>query len=258
MATNTLPKLKEYKLHTISFVRPEEGVDYHWCYKNSTSFHKHDWYEFIIVTEGKMRHWHNGKTTVLSKGMFFLVKPGEYHQFLPYHNRHAKQINFAITPQAIDRLYSPILKEDFVAKLNDWEFPTSLQLPQEILDNTFNSVNRINQFSPTSTGIYSTIKLIILELLVYLMEKIEAEEALTATQEPPEWLVEFLELLKNPNVFTLKLKDIYPLAPYSQYTDASTLDISSKLAYDSLSHFNRIFKKITGKTPIEYKKTIDN
>jgi AraC-like DNA-binding protein len=121
------------------------------------------------------------------------------------------------------------------------------------------------------------------------MEKIEAEEALTATQEPPEWIVEFLELLKNPNVFTLKLKDIYPLAPYSQsmlniyfnkymgmtlithitnlkisyacnllrYTDASTLDISSQLAYDSLSHFNRIFKKITGKTPIEYKKTID-
>ena len=85
----------------------------------------------------------------------------------------------------------------------------------------------------------------------------------------------------------MKLKDIYPLAPYSQsmlniyfnkyvgmtlityittlkvsyacnllrYTDDSPLDISSKLSYDSLSHFNRVFKKITGKTPIAYRKS---
>ena len=88
--------------------------------------------------------------------------------------------------------------------------------------------------------------------------------------------------------FTMKLKDIYPLAPYSQsmlntyfnkyvgttliayitklkinyactllrYTDSSPLDISCRLAYDSLSHFNRIFKKITGMSPIQYRKEI--
>ena len=86
----------------------------------------------------------------------------------------------------------------------------------------------------------------------------------------------------------MKLKDIYQLAPYSQsmlniyfnkyvgttlishiiklkinyactllrYTDSSPLEISSKLASDSLSHFNRIFKKIMGLSPVEYRKTI--
>ena len=219
--------------------------------------------------------------------MFFLVKPGEYHQFIPYHNSRAKQINFSITPKALEELYSPILKPNFLEKIQNFELPSNLVLPQEILDNIFNSVQRINQFAPQSTRIYSTIKLIILELLLYLMEKIETNEVFTDTQTPPEWLLSFLEALKNPNVFTMKMKDIYPLAPYSQsmlniyfnkymgmtliayitnlkisyacnllrYTDDSTLEISNKLAYDSLSHFNRVFKKITGKTPLEYKKS---
>ena len=51
MANRAIPRVREYKLHNISFVRPEEGVDYHWCYKNFTSFHKHDYYEFIIITD---------------------------------------------------------------------------------------------------------------------------------------------------------------------------------------------------------------
>lgn len=286
MGDKAIPRVREYKLHNISFVKPEEGVDYHWCYKNFTSFHKHNYYEFIIITEGKMKHWHNDKTAVMSKGMFFLVKPGEYHQFLPYHNSRAKQINFSITPTALETLYTPILKDGFLDKINKWEFPENLLLPQEILENTFRYVDRINQFSPQSSNIYATIKLIILELILYLMERIETNEALTDNQALPEWLLQFLDVLKNPNVFTMKLKDIYPLAPYSQsmlnihfnkymgmtlithitnlkisyacnllrYTDDSTLDVSTKLGYDSLSHFNRVFKKITGKTPIEYKK----
>ena len=286
MANKALPHVREYKLHNISFVCPEEGVDYHWGYNNSTSFHKHNFYEFIIITEGKIKHWHDGNTTILSQNMFFLVKPGEYHQFLPYHDSYARQINFSITPEALETLYAPILKEGFLTKLNDWKNPKNLLLPQEILENVFRSVDRINQFSPQSSNIYATIKLIILELLLFLMEKIEATEALTDAQALPDWLIRFLDVLKDPNVFTMKLKDIYPLAPYSQsmlnihfnkymgmtlithitnlkisyacnllrYTDASTLEISSKLAYDSLSHFNRTFKKITGRTPIEYKK----
>lgn len=279
---------KEFKSYNIGFICPEQGVDYHWCYQNSSSLHSHDYYEFIIITDGKLKHLHQSQTTIASKGMLFLIKPGEYHQFLPYHNSHAKQINFAITPQMLKSFSETIWQHDIFEKINNWDIPNNLILPQQDLDRIFDYAERLNQYSSQSKNIYALIKTIILELLICLIEKLESNEPVQA-KDLPTWFTDFLTLLKTPNVFTMKLKDIYPLAPYSQsmlnvyfnkymdmtliayitnlkisyacnllrYTDDSPLDISNKLEYDSLSHFNRVFKKVTGKSPIAYKKSIN-
>ena len=287
MPSKKILQNKEFKSYNVGFACPNEGVDYHWYYKNSTSLHTHDYYEFIIVTEGKIKHLHETKTSIVSMGMLFLVKPGEYHQFLPYHNSHAKQINFAITPQMLKVISEIIWKNDVLEKINDWDIPDNLVLPQHDLVRIFDYVERLNQYSTQSKNVYALIKTIILEILIYMVDKIETIESFPTKALPP-WLTEFLNLLKKPEVFTMKLKDIYPLSNYSQsmlniyfnkyigmtlisyvtnlkisyacnllrYTDDSPLDISNKLSYDSLSHFNRVFKKITGKSPIAYKKSI--
>ena len=141
-----------------------------------------------------------------------------------------------------------------------------------------------------SQNLHAMVKSIILKLLIFLVDKLESIEMFSKHQNRPDWLNHFLTTLNDPNVFTMKLKDIYPLAPYSQsmlnsyfnkyvgttliayittlkisyactllrHTDSSPLEISNKLAYDSLSHFNRVFKRITGTSPIAYRKHISN
>ena len=280
----------EHKFYNASFPSLAQGVKFNWCHKNTTTLHEHDFYELIVVTDGKVKHFHNSKTCVASKRMVFLIKPGEFHQFLPHNDHTAKHINFGITPQMLAELSSTIWQEDVLQKINDAEFPNNLMLPQKDFEFILNSIERLNLFSSHSPGSYAVIKSIIIELLIFLTHKLENNEALASNQARPEWLTTFLETLNNPDVFTRKLKDIYPLAPYSQsmlnihfnkyvgstliayitklkinyactllrYTESSPLEISNKLAYDSLSHFNRIFKKITGMSPIEYRKDIAN
>ena len=170
--------------------------------------------------------------------------------------------------------------------------PSNLILSQKDFDFVLEAIEKLNQYSLQSQNMHAMIKSVILRLTLFLADKLESIEMFSNNQTRPEWLNEFLQTLNTPAVFTLKLKDIYPLAPYSQsmlnsyfnkyigstlityittlkisyactllrHTDSSPLEISNKLAYDSLSHFNRVFKKITGTSPIAYRKnlSIDN
>lgn len=288
MAVNRPSQKVEHKLYNISFPFPEMGVNYHWCYQSATSYHNHDYYEFILITDGKVQHLHNGKKATGSRGMLFLIKPEEYHQFLPINDTPTRQINFSITPQMMEEITSTIWHNDILNKINQCELPNNLLLPKKTLDNIFNLLDQINHSPMHTQNSYILVKIIILELMICIINRLEINETLTPHQNAPTWLSNFLETLNDPAVFTMKLKDIYPLAPYSQsmlniyfnkyvgmtlityittlkisyacnllrYTDDSPLEISSKLAYDSLSHFNRVFKKITGKTPIAYRKSI--
>ena len=285
---NHSPVVIEHKFFNATFPSPKKGVKFNWCYQNITSLHEHDFYEFVVVTDGKVKHFHNSKTCIASKRMLFLIKPGEFHQFLPHHNSPAKHINFAISPQVLDEISSSVWQENILQKINDWDLPNDLFLPQSDFEFILNSIERLNQFSLHPQGSYPVIKNIIIELLIFLIYKMEASKTLESNLTRPAWLNTFLETLNNPSVFTLKLKDIYPLAPYSQsmlntyfnkyvgstliahitklkinyactllrYTDSSPLEISNMLAYDSLSHFNRVFKKIAGMSPIQYRKYI--
>ena len=250
--------------------------------------HEHDFYEFIVMIDGKAKHIHNSKTTVAAKGMFFLIKPGEFHQFLPHHKHEARHINFSISPAMLKELTDTIWHNDILQKIDRWTLPSNLLLPQKDFEFILDAIERLSQFSLQSQNIHAMIKSIILRLMLFLADKLESFEMFSNDQTRPEWLNEFLQTLNEPSVFTMKLKDIYPLAPYSQsmlnsyfnkymgttlinyittlkisyactllrHTDSSPLEISNKLAYDSLSHFNRVFKKITGTSPIAYRKQI--
>ena len=165
---------------------------------------------------------------------------------------------------------------------------SEVALPNKEFEFVLNAIEHLSQLSLQSQNLHATIKGVILHLMLFLAEKLETFEMFSNDQTRPEWLNDFLQTLNEPSVFTMKLKDIYPLAPYSQsmlnsyfnkymgttlinylttlkisyactllrHTDSSPLEISNKLAYDSLSHFNRVFKKITGTSPIAYRKQI--
>lgn len=286
MATKKNDTLIEHKIFNVNMPFPKQGVNFNWCYQNYTSLHEHDYYEFVVITDGKVRHTLNGSTSVASEGMLFLIKPGEFHQFLPYHNHRSKHINFCISVPALQELSKFCWLKDMSDTVNKWVLPSDLFLPQKDFESILNSINRLSQFPAQSQNSYAVIKSIILELMLFLFQKSNTQKMLTKHQAYPTWLNTFLDTLNDPKVFTMKLTDIYPLAPYSramlniyfkqyvgttlishitnlkinyactllQYTDSSPLEISNLLEYDSLSHFNRIFKKNTGLSPIAYKK----
>ena len=286
MSTKKTDALIEHKIFNVNMPFPKQGVNFNWCYQNYTSLHEHDYYEFVVITDGKVKHVLNGISSLANQGMLFLIKPGEFHQFLPYHNHNSKHINFCVSAPTLREITKVFWLKDMTDTVNKWVLPSNLFLPQKDFESILNSINRLSQFPAHSQNSFAVIKSIILELMLFLFQKSNTQNMLTEHKIYPAWLNSFLDTLSNPKVFTRQLKDIYPLAPYSramlniyfknyvgttlivyitklkinyactllQYTDSSLLEISNLLEYDSLSHFSRTFKKSTGLSPIAYKK----
>ena len=286
MATKKIDTLIEHKIFNVNMPFPKQGVNFNWCYQNHTSLHEHDYYEFVIITDGKVKHMINETSSIASQGMLFLIKPGEFHQFLPYHNHRSKHINFCISAPALQEITKVLWLKNMSDTVNNWVLPNDLFLPQKDFESILNSINRLSQFPVYSQHSFAVIKSIIIELLLFLFQKSNTQKTLTKNHDYPAWLNIFLDTLSDPKVFTRQLKDIYPLAPYSramlnthfknhvgttlisyitrlkinyactllQYTDSSLLEIANLLEYDSLSHFSRTFKQSTGLSPIAYKK----
>ena len=186
----------EHKMFNISFPSPEKGVNFHWCYQNSTSLHEHDFYEFIVMIDGKAKHFHRNKTSIASKGMLFLIKPGEFHQFLPHHNHEARHINFSISPVMLKELTDTVWQNDILQRLDRWELPNNLMLPQKDFDFILDALERLSQFSLQSQNLHATIKSVILRLTLFLADKLESIELFSNDQTRPEWLNNFLQTLK--------------------------------------------------------------
>ena len=183
----------EHKSHRVSFAQPEFGVDFHWSYNNFTTKHEHDFYEFVIITEGKMHHIHNTTKTIVSTGMFFVIKPEEYHQLLPIKNKSSKHVCFSITPDTLEKIMSTLWQNDAIKKLTQ-SLPCVV-LPKNIWTNIFNLIERINQCTQiTRNNIHLLIKSAIIELLTFLMNYLEPAEMLQKETNPPEWLNTFLNM----------------------------------------------------------------
>ena len=158
MATKKRDTLIEHKIFNINMPFPKQGVNFNWCYQNYTSLHEHDYYEFVIVTDGKVKHVLKGTASIASQGMLFLIKPGEFHQFLPYHNHHSKHINFCISAPAMQEISKVFWLKDMSDTVNNWVLPNDLFLPQKDFEAILNSINRLSQFPVHSQNSFAVIK----------------------------------------------------------------------------------------------------
>lgn len=263
---------------------PNHATDFHFWYKNVTKLHYHDYYEIFIITKGITLHTLNDTVKQLEKNCVGIIRPGEKHKFSFAANHKSEHIcisirttEFSSLCDLIDTFFSSALLQSPVPlffMLNEKEFDFLLYLAQKIqaLDNDF--------YKEKSEQL---IKLMVFTLITIYKEKLNFNKAI------PDWLKSFLEKLSTPDYFCRPLQELYPLSGYShstlnklfqQYmgetmisyitkkkityacnllrtTNFSVLYISNLLGYESLAHFNRTFKKITGITPAAYRKPIN-
>lgn len=263
------------------FVYPESKVSLHWWYSNSTSLHYHNFYELFLVTEGKVRHICNGRQEILEARDLRLIRPTDLHQFSPYDGSASRHINIAALPDMFAQICNA-LDENLWNKVKDQSIYFCRRLREDELERITTLVNKINFFTEQQADFTTlTIKITICEALYILSEENES-----LSSDAPEWLKNIVEKLHDPAMLNSTARDIYNLSNYSppmflkyfkQYygetfnsfftkikinyarnllskTNFTTLDIAGKLGYDSLSHFNRVFKKITSMSPNEYRK----
>lgn len=267
------------------FHKPQSGVSFHYFNSNYNDIHTHNYWEVFLVTDGSLSHFINNTNAVLKKQDLYIIRPSDVHCFKQIEN--SQHINFMITDEKLKQLISNVFPElyDYLIK-----YPNHmcLHLDDYQYDNFLNIISQL--YSTESHAANETvIKLFILDAFKLAYFQFYDPSKLSLVDNPqilfPAWLTELITKINSVKYISYPLEELCDSIPYSrvhvnrlfkQYMNTTIGDyfvkiklkyachlletsnftilyIASQIGYSSLSHFNRIFKKLYNCTPKEYR-----
>lgn len=207
------------------------GVACHWWNSETTSLHCHNFYEFFIVTSGEATHEINGETRKLHKGMLQLIKPEDSHRIVSSKSKKCTHINISVTPKKLETICAAI---DIS--------------PHELVENsetaTNLSVNELEYFTKIAERISllyfnsdEKFRALICEMIVEAI-CILYKNMISSVLDFPDRFADILDKIHSPEYCGCSADDVYRLAGFSPPVVIEQ------------------FKKYTGKTVVEYLKSI--
>ncbi len=255
------------------------NYDFHWQSTDYPVWHDHDFWEFMTVTDGTILHEFNGKTYKMTQGDSCLIKPvKDTHRLISVTPNSARILNLSIRDEAVRKI-SECVSSDLYDNL--------INMPKISLTLSGASYNKLIEYaSAIRTALVTTKNRESISnlLFIYILETISSQFYLEKNSYP-DWLVDILTKINDPKNIDIFAKDIvesstyshnYILRNFNKYlgmnlvsyinsikmnnavdlllnSEMSILEISSALGFDSLSHFNHLFKRTYGISPKEYK-----
>ena len=279
-----MKKKRDDEIETLTYETgspfPEEVIGYNWLNYSYPKMHKHQHWEIMLITHGKLLHSINGKSITMSRGDLVLIRPNDCHALLfPDHYTQGTHLNILLKTEYVKSVldtYKETLYDELIAQSDSCCVSLSDIETQKVINQILN-IHSLN--SPVSEKVFQ-LKTIAGRLLNILIENNLLRQKL------PDWLTDFLFVLSNPH---LKEADVKALASYTPYsysrlapvfknltgrtlveylteikmkraqdllktTDTPITQIALDLNYESLSHFIRTFKRVYGITPSAYRK----
>ena len=275
-----LDKIEPYN-YTETFTNTSWDLDYHIYDSSSTTPHNHTFIELFLVTKGPIKYMCNDEFFSLPEGSLVFVSPKDVHQFRNNKGDVQEHINLAVTIETAKKVCS-LIHPNFFERLICHQRPIICKLSEVDYNWILYPVNQINLMEDTNENHYYMLKTLLFNSLLLLNKYLQSQSL-----DYPEWLSTLLETVNSPEFISKTVSDLYDLSSYSppmliakfkkymgvtpvhylttlkinyacnllKYTDCTTLLISEKIGYESLSHFNRTFKKIMNCTPSEYRKS---
>ena len=262
----------------INHLPTNELTDIHFWYESEFFNHSHSYYEILLLTKGSAVHYFNDVPTTITQRSLAIIPPEATHEMALLNNYTSEHLNISISESLLIELCNSIDK-DLFSRLQSSSFSPYVDLSSELFDYILYLADLLNSLPSDSNKAPLFIKQIVFNILC-------AYSLLPQEPTPhPEWLQEFLQKISTPSFFVQPLHQLYKYAPYAQSklnkyfkeyvgttliayitkqkinyacnllqnTNFSVIYISNTLNYASLAHFNRTFKKETGKTPREYR-----
>lgn len=202
---------------------------------NSESYHYHDFYEITYVQEGSGEYSVNGQNYVMNEKDLIIFNNVEPHGWT-VSTDEMKVIVVTFSPDLVSdpgNVFSGEYIRPFIERGSTFKNRVDAKdknavVIAEIVKDIFMEYENKNE------GYQSMIKADILRILTYLARHYELKE-----QDP----------VQKKNITKLE-----PVLNYinSHYTEEITLEECAGLLYMSPNYFSTFFKKVTGKTYIEY------
>lgn len=253
-------------------------VAFHWKNVDYPALHTHEHWEIFVVMQGEIMHTINGQEKLCKRGDAWLIRPNDLHalRFSSAAAQNYQNINFIFSSQFAEQLLRPHRDPN---ELINAQRPLSFSINESDLNSIYDKCLYTQNLPKEQYE--ASAKLLVAQLMLLFLEQDTVFDL-----RYPVWFNNFLIYVSTPSNFDLSLKELSQATPYSysrlavlfkeytgitfasyvtekkltyakqllRTTSITTLQISEKLGYTSLSAFNHLFKKTFSMTPSEYRK----
>lgn len=241
--------------------------------------HKHDYFEFCVVSEGDVNILHYNRIIKLNHGMTLLIAPGAYHCEMPIGPEHHYRLLWGILDSVIMRLHvSEYHGEEGYRIVEVVDLPNSIRsLISELKSIMKNGDAYIQPYFDQAiimTAIIYAIdnlknqpekkqwkEQIIFEIENYiednLSKRITLEDISANIGISPCYLSTLYKKFRGDTLFHyLNEKRIKSACSLLSDPKLHISEISYKVGFDDPCYFSKVFKKISGCTPRKYRNSI--
>lgn len=274
-------------IHDSDYMDMELGFAYRFLNQHSlmASAHQHNYYEYFLVTSGRLIHKVNKKKETLSRGDLVFIRPNDYHSYELRESDSFTMINVSFrVPHFLAACQ--YLGGDIEHLLTEPSQPPTINILPFANCSLEENHNILNFFVGTNTDLSMHFRFLLSETLLTFSRYFRLEQEASydvwlhsvlgqmSSQENIEEGIPALlrisgvshghlcrlmkqQLHMTPQQYITKLRMNYAARLLSN-SSYSVLDISLKCGYSSLSHFITTFKKIHGVVPHNYRQLYSN
>lgn len=199
--------------------------------------HTHDFCEIFFVVSGTANHTYGCREYSVSKGDVFVLKGNEQHSFTNCTDFKLFNIMFLVS-DFTDYEDCKSLAGFWVMFINEYISPSDhIYSYQKLVGNDFDYVHgtcekMLDEYTKEYNGYVTMCKSMLMQLIVFLSREYQSN---------------------NENKANLNFRlALIILFIEQNFTDNITIDDLASKIYLSKRHFNRVFKQIYHKTPLNY------
>lgn len=270
---------------------PHYKIQYHnmYNYSNMSRYHFHEEHEAYFLISGERHYFVDNKSYHVQKGDLVLIRSNVRHRTSRISNvHHYERACFYFKNSFLDTLNDTLRNSDLFSCFN--KNLTIIHLNENQQESLKNLVYRINYECLNEPDMYKEyIDVLLVEFLILINRFARADnnsesnyvdpkhkkiydiinymnehymEDITLPVIAKKFFISVSSLTKSFKQITgfsfteylnnIRIKNAYSLLDSSHYTIS---EIAHKVGYNSITHFGRVFKELTGYTPSQYRNT---
>lgn len=229
-------------LQTKDFFKKEMNIHTFFCFQDhKKNYHSHEFWELIFVYDGEGIHYTTNTSDAISAGDVLIVKPGTVHDLVANDGKELYVCNCLVTCELLNKILAsilPIVQEnsfelyELLTNNKDFSYQFHLSDSDCIKYMFWTIIHEYNHYTVLSMNlIHLTLQSLMLSLMrIYEYSANRISAAITNNSDIDD-VITYLQM---------------------NYRSEITLAILSKEFHLSREYLCRYFKRVTGKTILEF------
>lgn len=268
-----------------------ENIIVELCKDHHTYYHSHNFIELLYVVKGQATHNLNGDITTISKGDYLLVDYGSKHQYIQQGDEPLQILNCLFIPRLFDETLNTRHRFDEIADNNaiSVNFRSLKGHPAKFIYHDSDGhigktlLYLLKEYNEKAMGYQEILRCQLIYILIDSMrqiqlpgpEEIEHDVVKHITKYVDKHFTEKITLEQFSEKYGYCLSHIsrkfksetgLTFREYLQSvrinkscnllttTSKKVTEIAEMVGYSDLKHFNEVFKRQTGLTPMQFRK----